>query len=78
MSTQSMRNNLTKATRNEVKNADKACFYLKQLHKETGQSEQFILASIVIEGVEKLPKYKKHKQQLQERWEDHVNTVTEK
>lgn len=63
-----MRNNLTKAKKNGIKNADKACFYLKKLHKETGLSEQFLLASIVIDAVEKHATYRKYKTRLVGEW----------
>lgn len=68
MSGQSIRNNLTKATASGVADSHKACFYLKKLHKLMGLSEQFMLASMVVAAVEKLPDYEQFREQLLESW----------
>lgn len=57
MSGQSIRNNLTKAAASGVKDAAKACAYLKLLHRETGKSEQYLLSELVVAAVERLPEY---------------------
>ena len=73
MSEQSMRNNLTKAVRTGIKDSGKACHYLKMLHRLTGRSEQFLLSSIVVDAVERLPEYKQFRQELKESWENSNN-----
>lgn len=69
MSGQSIRNNLTKARRSGVADSDKACFFLKRLHKLTGRSEQYMLSSLVVSAVEALPEYAPYREQLLAEWE---------
>lgn len=70
MSEQSMRNNLTKAAGTGIRNAKKACFYIKRLHKETGRSEQFILASMVVNAVESSNDYQEFRDDLMAAWKE--------
>ena len=69
MSIQSARNNLTKAKSFRVRNAERACFYLKRLHEETGKSEQFIMAEMIVKGLKIIPEYKEFCKQLEADYE---------
>lgn len=69
MTIQSVRNNLTKGKNAGIRNAERACSYLKRLHKETGKTEQFILAEMVVKGVEHIPDYIPFKDIVKEEFE---------
>lgn len=70
MSLVSAKNNLTKAAKSGVKNAEKAVFYLKYLRAETGRTEQSLLCSLVVKGVETLPEFSEIKDMARKAFEE--------
>lgn len=78
MSLQSIRNNLTKARSSGIRDAEKACHYLKDLHRQTGRSEQHLLAALVVSGVENLPEFESYRASVKESWENREKNKTER
>lgn len=73
MSIVSAKNNLTKAAKMDVKNAERAVFYLKYLRAEMGRTEQSLLCSLVVQGVETLPEFAKYKASVKKAFSEFKN-----